>query len=47
MSVSSYLTSRPDSELLVSVAGVDWDFLVINLLFLPVRRLIGGLLVGC
>jgi hypothetical protein len=39
------LEACANPELLVQVAGVDWDFFVISLLLLQIRRLIGGLLV--
>jgi hypothetical protein len=39
------LKACANSELLVQVARVDWDFFVISLLVLQIRRLIGGLLV--
>jgi hypothetical protein len=35
-----------DPELLVWVGRIDWDFLIIGLLLLPVRLLIDGMLVG-
>jgi hypothetical protein len=40
------LKACADLELPVRVTGVNWDFLVISLLLLPLRRLIDGLLVG-